>query len=374
MWTSRWATWCRTIPWGSAITIDLLQGRVMSAPGLRLNPTATATNYTDASFVNGPMTKLGTANFTYPVGKGNALRPAALTGVSGSGSDAFTVEYFAADPTVLFGTPVEPTLDHVSECEYWMIDRDTGTPNATVQLSWDTPESCGVTALADLRVARWSGAIWEDKGQLNVTGNTTAGTLETAAQQTAFSPWTLASTSSQNPLPIELLSFSATAETDRVRLDWTTATERDNAFFTVERSRDANDFEAVIELPGAGTSLSTLSSQAFDNAPLAGTSYYRLRQTDLDGTSTVSAAVPVNFSGSAANGLAVIGTGEVVWLEHDFAPGNVLSILDASGRMVLQIVITEGPRMPLPTAELPAGAYLVRASDGDRVVTTRFIR
>ncbi|MBP6699375.1 MAG: hypothetical protein KA175_17270, partial [Flavobacteriales bacterium] len=138
-------------PVGIRNTIDLLQGRVMSAPGLRLNPIATATNYTDASFVHGPMTKLGTTNFTYPVGKGNSLRPAALIGVTGSGTDAFTVEYHFGDPSGVFGTPLEPTLDHTSECEYWTIDRDTGTPNATVQLSWDDPESCGVTALPDLR-------------------------------------------------------------------------------------------------------------------------------------------------------------------------------------------------------------------------------
>jgi len=361
-------------PVGIRNNIDLLQGRVMSAPGLRLNPTATATGYTDGSFVHGPMTKLGTTNFTYPVGKGNSLRPAALTGVTGSGSDAFTVEYFAADPTMVFGTPVEPTLDHVSECEYWTIDRDTGTPNATVLLSWDTPESCGVTALPALRVARWSGVIWEDKGQLNVTGNTTAGTLETALQQSVFSPWTLASTNTQNPLPIELLAFTAAAETDQVRLDWSTASERDNAYFTVERGRDPQTFEAVTEVPGAGTSLSTLTYQAFDHAPLPGTSYYRLRQTDLDGTSTVSNAVPVTFTGHAENGLVVIGSGEQVWVEHDFAAGAVMSILDASGRTVLQISITDGPRTPLPIAELPAGAYMLRLNDGGRMATTRFVR
>ncbi|MCC6840213.1 MAG: hypothetical protein IT230_08655 [Flavobacteriales bacterium] len=95
------------------------------------------------------------------------------------------------------------------------------------------------------------------------------------------------------PLPITLVEFSATPQAGTVQLEWATASEKDNAFFTVERSADAETFEAVLQLPGAGNSSSMLHYSATDAAPLPGLSYYRLRQTDLNGTTTVSDMVVV---------------------------------------------------------------------------------
>ncbi|MBP6391775.1 MAG: T9SS type A sorting domain-containing protein, partial [Flavobacteriales bacterium] len=74
------------------------------------------------------------------------------------------------------------------------------------------------------------------------------------------------------------------------------------------------------------------------------------------------------------NHLAVIGSGEQVWLEHDFAAGTVLTILDAAGRTVIQMSVTEGTRIDLPSGVLPAGAYLARLNDGGRLATVRFVR
>lgn len=351
--------------------LDLLQGRIFSAPGLTLGPTATATNASDLSFVHGPLQKIGLTDLTYPVGKGNSLRTARLQGLTGAGTDAFTVEYFAADPQATFGNTLDATLDHISSCEYWIIDRSAGTPNATVVLSWDTPESCGVTALPDLRVARWDGALWLDRGNGATTGTVVSGTVATAVQQTAFSPWTLASVSTQNPLPVELLHFTARPEGDRVRLDWATASERNNAFFTVERSADNAQFAALLEVDGAGDSQQHLAYSAYDEAPLPGTSYYRLRQTDHDGTSTVSVAVPVQFRDAGA--LPVLYTADgTLWLRPGVASGAWAEVLDASGRAVRRFRAADAAAIPVPVDGLRPGAYLIRFDGGTEVL--RFLR
>ncbi|MBK8949207.1 MAG: hypothetical protein IPM68_10250 [Flavobacteriales bacterium] len=351
--------------------LDLVQGRIFSAPGLTLGPTATATSASDLSFVHGPLQKIGLTDLTYPVGKGNSHRPARLEGLTGGANDAFTIEYFAADPQGTFGSALEPTLDHISSCEYWTIDRSAGTPNATVVLSWDTPESCGVTALPDLRVARWDGAIWLDRGNGATTGNTITGTVATAVQQTAFSPWTLASVSAQNPLPVELLSFSARPDGDRVRLDWATATERNNAFFTVERSADNTAFSAVVEVDGAGDSQQQLDYTAYDPAPLPGLSYYRLRQTDHDGTSTVSGAVAVQFADQVARPVVFSNDGDL-WLRSGAAAGSLVEVLDASGRVLRSFRTGDEAAMRLPVNDLRPGAYLLRMEGGAEVL--RFLR
>ena len=89
-------------------------------------------------------------------------------------------------------------------------------------------------------------------------------------------------------LPIELSSFNIKFDAGTVLLSWVTATETQNDFFTVERSIDGKTFEEKGRITGAGNSTSAISYLYPDNQPPNGLVYYRLRQTDFDGTSTLS--------------------------------------------------------------------------------------
>jgi hypothetical protein len=89
-----------------------------------------------------------------------------------------------------------------------------------------------------------------------------------------------------SPLPITLLSFNAKLEKNTFVLTWETASELDNDFFTIEKTLDNKNFEVVSKIQGAGTSKSKLRYSVVDNNPYRGTFYYRLRQTDYDGTET----------------------------------------------------------------------------------------
>lgn len=95
------------------------------------------------------------------------------------------------------------------------------------------------------------------------------------------------------PLPIELLSFNAVADGNKVNLKWTTATEVNNDYFTVEKSRDGISFEQSGRVRGAGNSTSAIEYTNTDNHPFSGLSYYRLKQTDFNGDFTYSKIVPV---------------------------------------------------------------------------------
>jgi hypothetical protein len=98
-----------------------------------------------------------------------------------------------------------------------------------------------------------------------------------------------------NPLPIELLSFSAKAEGESVLVRWETATETNNDFFTIERSNDVKNWVVIGYVDGAGNSNRPLSYRFTDNQPLEGISYYRLRQTDYDGKYEYFGPVAVQF-------------------------------------------------------------------------------
>ena len=91
-----------------------------------------------------------------------------------------------------------------------------------------------------------------------------------------------------DPLPVELLRFTGEDEGERVRLDWATVSERDNAYFEVQRSSDGQDFVTIEIVQGKEFSNQKTEYQVYDNENWIGLSYYRLRQIDIDGTPTLS--------------------------------------------------------------------------------------
>lgn len=96
-------------------------------------------------------------------------------------------------------------------------------------------------------------------------------------------------------LPIELLSFTGEKFGEDVLLRWSTASEEGNDFFTIFRSRDMQAWQEIAVVPGAGTSQSRIDYQLVDEFPHLGTNYYKLRQTDFDGTFADSHVIAVDF-------------------------------------------------------------------------------
>jgi hypothetical protein len=99
-------------------------------------------------------------------------------------------------------------------------------------------------------------------------------------------------------LPIELLSFSAEPEISAVALNWTTASETNNDFFSIERSAQGKDWEVIGTVNGAGNSSTKIDYTYIDDTPLPGKSYYRLKQTDFDGAYDYSKVAHVVYEGS----------------------------------------------------------------------------
>lgn len=91
-----------------------------------------------------------------------------------------------------------------------------------------------------------------------------------------------------SPLPIELLTFTGRNTNKGNLLEWVTATELDNDYFTLERSRDGIHFEPIAVIDGAGTSMSPSYYEFTDKFAKTGYNYYRLKQTDFDGHFTYS--------------------------------------------------------------------------------------
>jgi hypothetical protein len=99
-----------------------------------------------------------------------------------------------------------------------------------------------------------------------------------------------------SPLPVELISFKASkVNPNQVQIKWSTASEKNNDYFTVERSHDGSSFSEVSRMKGAGNSSSPKNYSIIDKDPLEGVNYYRLIQTDFDGTSEIFKPIAVDL-------------------------------------------------------------------------------
>ncbi len=363
-------------------TLTLIDGIVASSSSayMIMESGSSKAGGSAASFVDGPMIKTGVDAFEFPIGDGTDYAPIAI-GVP-SGAETFTAEYFPEEVNPSYDTALhEISIDHISNVEYWILDR-AGSESAVVTLSWDNDRSGGVTAFTDLVVCRWDGAEWDNHGGVSHTGNNSSGTVTSSAVITDFSPFTLGSITSENPLPIELISFDATVNEDKVDLKWVTASEINNNYFSVERSVNGLDWETVLRVEGAGNSTTLREYFEKDANPIVGESYYRLKQTDHDGAATTSGAVAVKYLPALEPAIVVYpnpndGMDVNLRFEGLSSAKEVLVVLrDVTGKEVYQKVVarqeSDGVHLDL-TKQLPAGTYLVIASSEDKLVSTQLI-
>ncbi|OGX89641.1 hypothetical protein BEN47_19530 [Hymenobacter lapidarius] len=184
------------------------------------------------------------------------------------------------------------------------------------------------------------------------------------------------------PLPVKLVLFTATATAQQgVALRWETASEENNASFEVERSAEGKAFRSIRSVPGRGNVQSRSTYSVVDEAPLPGTSYYRLRQIDFDGTSTYSPVRSVALSRASAQHLQVYpGRLPQEWVVNCTLPAELLAasssvkVYDALGR-VQQVPCpadaTQVGRWTMDTHALPVGIYIVRLTTSQGTFSQR---
>jgi Secretion system C-terminal sorting domain len=101
-------------------------------------------------------------------------------------------------------------------------------------------------------------------------------------------------------LPVTLLEFTAQKAGNTSLLQWKTAGEVDNSYFSIERSSDGKNFNAIGKVPGQGNTALTQSYQYIDEHPAEGKNFYRLKQVDVDDHFTYSNVVSLIFDGVSA--------------------------------------------------------------------------
>lgn len=142
-------------------------------------------------------------------------------------------------------------------------------------------------------------------------------------------------------LPVELLYFNADYRGEGVDLEWATASEKNNRYFTVERSSNGLDFEDLFEQKGQSKSTEKITYRQKDGEPLNGISYYRLRQTDTDGTIHYSGIQAVEIDRKEAVSVFPNPT-ETGIIHIPVKEGAVvhISVINMTGQQVLEKELT----------------------------------
>lgn len=173
-------------------------------------------------------------------------------------------------------------------------------------------------------------------------------------------------------LPVELLRFTGEALEQGNRLVWTTANEVNNDHFTLYRSTDGEHFEKLTQVAGAGNSNTTKNYVFLDTDAPKGVTYYRLTQTDFDGTENAAGLVMLQ---RGKNTLGINYIQPVPVKDQAVVSFNVpteqtvnMQLFNVVGQLLFntQIAATEGTNnQTIDLSHLPAGVYAVTLSSND---------
>jgi len=184
---------------------------------------------------------------------------------------------------------------------------------------------------------------------------------------------------SNQPLPVELVSFTGACDEGIINLTWQTASEFNSSHFDVEKSRDGENWQLLTTLPSAGTSNELITYQSTDQNGTEGNNYFRLRQVDIDGTEKLYDPINVSCSEVTTGYFSSFpnpsGTSfQVVVNNKELIGTCTLNMVDASGKVIEQrtIDVKEGINLFVINQELNPGIYFLNITNGAK--STQILR
>lgn len=273
---------------------------------------ASITSYSNTSFINGRLRRnmdVNTDTYAFPVGNGAATTNYYLAEIVNNNLQGITYMDAQFRPLANHNdaqmnvNDIWLTYSSMDPTGVWELEPNSQPTNGTYDVRLYIENFSGLTdnefAVLKRPVGSTSGADWSTGGGLlNPLGGLGRMLSDGFMLRTGLSSFSqFGGGRSGAALPIELIDFTATVVDDQVRLDWSTAVEINNELFVIERSVDGENFTAITEMAGAGNSAIQHDYVAWDNNPLTGTSYYRLKQVDYDGKFTYSDLQAVTIDG-----------------------------------------------------------------------------
>lgn len=330
-------------------------------------------------YVDGPIKKIGNDAFTFPLGDGTVWAPFQISNLSADANqyDRWIVEYFDSNPDPEGDDTRESGLIHISSVEYWDVSTTyLNGQNVDVTLHWKDGSRSLIDNLSYLVVAHNSGTQWDNEAG-TTAGDLSVGTITTTIN--TFSPITFGSNNAAMTLPVEWVDFHGFAEEENNVLRWTTASEINNDYFIIEKSKDGIQFSNLGMINGKGN-YNGLSHYSYKDTSVTNKiNYYRIKQVDYDGQYDYSKVLHIYNHNSleSANISYIANTNELVinFGNQTEQNWNIL-IIDYTGKIVYTNKIYNSSYDQFINFELPGlnrGLYLINLKSTSQSYTTRML-
>lgn len=278
------------------------------------------------------------------------------------------------------GAPVN--INNCANEGYWEVIRGGGidnTNNYTAELCYNNFATVGSAAC--LRIIKSENLTsWMQEGTHGTNGVSGGNLFVTRDAQTGFPSgsnsalFTIAGDVAVNPLPVELASLNANCGTGSIMVNWTTASENNNSYFVLERTKDLVTWDIVATVNTLNGNSNVAQNYAYEDHVFGGTFYYRLNQIDVNGDVTTYPPIVLTCNGGSAEPSIVNayqnGEGQVAVVL--FAPTEadyVLGLYNIHGQKILasQGMLSGGNNtIMLDASVLRDAYYLVNVQIGDK--------
>lgn len=355
-----------------ANTLRLLNENTNAIVGGNTSSYVQGNLYRDIVAANGTYSfPIGNATKGFELGTINYTNASDITGVTTRFDDWTTVPN---GPMGLDCGTANYSLLPMLNSGYWTFTPTPSTPTGNFDITLASRGHTNTSPTAGTSIIKSidNRATWMLDGACVLSSNAA---LAARTGLSGFGVFSIGQTSS--PLPIELLSFAGTEKSDHNLLEWVTLTETNNEYFTLERSSNGIDFIPVGRVQGAGTSRVQLFYLFKDMTPPKGVSYYQLRQTDYDGTTTTSKIIALRRHTSANFQISVAPNPSKGIFNLDIMTGTSgvlnMKVNDASGKEVMNETIdVYGDRLKhaIDLAAFMSGLYDLQLEDpstGERI-------
>ena len=314
--------------------------------------------------------------FTFPVGTGTSYTPVVLDFISGTfGADAYMRVRVKNEKSSFLNSNISTYLNR-----NWIVEPfDITSPNYSIQLYFNPAATTSGgdfftssnMAIGDLKPVKYSDGTWYQPNDGLFTNATPQGTAGVVVSDylvwnnlMSFSEFGGAGGSNQ-PLPVELLSFNASCVEDKNILTWQTASEHNSSHFDIEKSRDGETWDVIGQQNAAGNSNELLSYQFVDAEKNNSTVYYRLNQVDFDGKNEYFGPVALTCEQISfeASTLPNPSNGNF-WIKIQSNEGSSakINLVDVKGNVLLtnDITIQEGINVYPVSHLLESGMYFIQ--------------
>jgi concanavalin A-like lectin/glucanase superfamily protein/type IX secretion system substrate protein len=240
-----------------------------------------------------------------------------------------------------------------------------------------------VASLTGVNVSALTAPTIIGLGRNNCTGADYTGSLD----DLIFYGRTLSSTEVSNMftiesavvLPLDWRSFTGEIAQNKILLQWQIANSKENDHFDVERSTDAQNFSSIGTLPANNNATTANISFSFADAnPENGINYYRIKQTDVDGTYSYSKIIALTFQNSSAEIKLLsnpVQSNELTVLNNGGELIKEINIVDVTGRLLTHKYLnTQNSSIPIGLNNLSRGCYFIQVNTSTKKMAMPFVK